>query len=178
MQMQNDRELIAALFQRYSGLMYDIAFSILHQQQNAEDAVQETMLKVIRHIAQFRTLPDANIRALLTVMTRNTAISQRRRLIRLISFDMNDEAVQSGLAMQQSDDDAYARRMLAEQIRRLPAEEQALLRMKYWEQLSHREIGRQLGISEDAVSARLRRLRKKLKTILESEGDMHDGPTV
>ncbi len=168
--MQSDREFITELFLHYGALMYEIAFSILHQQQNAEDAVQETMLKVIRHIAAFRTLPDANTRALLTVMTRNTALSQRRKLKRLISFDMNDEAVQSSLAMLQSDDDAYVRRILAGQIRQLSAEEQTLLRLKYWEQLSHREIGRRLRISEDAVTARLRRLRQKLKTILESEG--------
>ena len=46
-------EQIIQLFQSYGSLMFHIAFSILKHEQNAEDAVQETLNKAQQRPAQF-----------------------------------------------------------------------------------------------------------------------------
>ena len=86
-------EQIRKLFHSYGSLMYQIAFSILKQAQNAEDAVQETLLKMIEKAENLPyDNPDA-IRAYIFVMTRNTALDLRRRMQHQISTDMNAEEI-------------------------------------------------------------------------------------
>ena len=80
-------EQIRKLFHSYGSLMYQIAFSILKQTQNAEDAVQDTLLKMIEKAEKLPfDNPDA-MRAYIFVMTRNTALDLRRRMQHQISAD-------------------------------------------------------------------------------------------
>ena len=164
-------EQIRKLFQSYGSLMYQIAFSILKQAQNAEDAVQETLLKMIEKTEKLPfDNPDA-MRAYIFVMTRNTAFDLRRRMQHQISTDMNAEENQITLLPAESDDAVFEAHELAEMIRKLPQAEQQLLWMRFWERLTYKEIAVRLRISEKAANSRVRRTLAHLKTIYEGDTD-------
>jgi len=63
---------------------------------------------------------------------------------------------------------------LIQEMEMLDDEEQEILRLAYWERLTHREIGLVVGCSENAIEIRLRRTRKLLRDRLntpQSHGD-------
>lgn len=170
-QRDHRSEQIRKLFHSYGSLMYQIAFSILKQMQNAEDAVQETLLKMIEKAEKLPfDNPDA-MRAYIFVMTRNTALDLRRRMQHQISTDMNAEENQISLLPAESDAAVYQAHELAEMIRKLPKAEQQLLWMRFWERLTYKEIAAQLRISEEAANSRVRRTLAHLKKIYEGDTD-------
>ena len=50
-----ERSLIEFIYNEYRQLMYKTAFSILHNKFDAEDAVHEAFLRVIKNILKFRS---------------------------------------------------------------------------------------------------------------------------
>ena len=63
-------------------------------------------------------------------------------------------------------------------MERLKPEDRELLRLKMWEELTHRDIGVVLGISEHAVDMRVQRVTKKLGKLLDSKMNTRPHPIV
>ena len=162
-------EQILQVFRLYGSLMFRIAFSILKQEQDAEDAVQETLLKLLEKAEALPLHDPGAIRPMIFVLTRNTAVDMRRRRQRFVSADMNEEETQISLSLAESDSEKYQAHALAEQIRRLPESEQELLWMRFWEGLTYGQIAAQLGITGQAANSRVRRVLAHLKAIYEGE---------
>ncbi|MEM9455620.1 MAG: sigma-70 family RNA polymerase sigma factor [Myxococcota bacterium] len=63
----------------------------------------------------------------------------------------------------------------SEQLRRLletlPIDDQSMLQLRYWEELSASEIGEVFEMSEDAVRSKLRRLREKLRVLIHADDE-------
>ena len=81
-------DLAALLYTRYRQKMYAVAFGILHREADAEDAVADAVVRMLRHIGQFTELPEENTddlphrdrnEALLCIYTRHAAIDILRR---------------------------------------------------------------------------------------------------
>ena len=68
---------IAALVETYAGTLYRVAFSVLRNAADAEDAVQETYLRVLRHQAQLSEIRDA--RVWLVRIVWNVVLDRKRR---------------------------------------------------------------------------------------------------
>ena len=67
-----------ALYALYSGSMYAAAYKILNQAEDAEDAVQLSLIKVILHWVTAEEMSDIRTKNFLMTITRNTAIMYRR----------------------------------------------------------------------------------------------------
>ena len=68
---------IAALVHQYAGTMYRVAFSVLRNSADAEDAVQEAYLRVLRHSSQLAELRDARVWLIRIVW--NVVLDRKRR---------------------------------------------------------------------------------------------------
>lgn len=51
-----EKEQFEVLYMEYRGLMYHIAYDILHNDQDAEDAVHNAFVKIAEHIKNFINL--------------------------------------------------------------------------------------------------------------------------
>lgn len=58
---------------------------------------------------------------------------------------------------------------ILECLRLLPPEKRRLLYLKYWKELSHKEIGKIMGLTERAVEGQLYRAKQALKEILQEK---------
>ena len=81
-------DLAALLYTRYRQKMYAVAFGILHSEADAEDAVADAVVRMLRHIGQFTEPLEENTadlphrdrnEALLCIYTRHAAIDILRR---------------------------------------------------------------------------------------------------
>ena len=91
----------------------------------------------------------------------NTAIGRIRKRRPLISY----RALVPEHSEPPEEDDSPMQRLFAA-IRQLPKTDRALIAL-FFEDLSHDEIGRVLGITENNVGVRLHRIKNKLKTLLK-----------
>jgi RNA polymerase sigma-70 factor, ECF subfamily len=169
-------ELFYELVRPYERRVYAAALAILRNEQDAEDAAQEAMLKAFANIRQFRA--EARFSTWLIQITVNEALMRRRR---------ERTVVMEGIDDRRPDEEAdYAPRDFADwreipsealerkEVRQRLAEALGTLDRKYrevfvlrdMEHLNIQETAEALGISVASVKTRLLRARLMLRDLL------------
>ena len=178
-----DRLLLAALRQgqahafehlmrRYNRLLFRAARGILHDDAEAQDAVQETWLRAFRSLASFRG--DASLATWLTRIAIHQALDQQRKLGRIVLWDADpaqeDEMPRSpsDLAMQPpSPEQELARREVRRRIEQaidlLPPIYRAVFILRAVHGLSVEDTALALQVSGDVVKTRYLRARAMLR---------------
>lgn len=166
----NDRNFIAEIYSKYRAPMYQKALSLLHNSHDAEDAVETAMLKLIDRIELLRGCNRASLRSYLISCAKNAAIDRLRRNFHQYSFDdvqARIEAIPSERDVDAGLLRASQANAMADALLRMPERERELLRMKYYEELSDREIAEVLGIRCGSIRTCLMRARRRLGEILK-----------
>ncbi len=149
------------IYQKYRGLMYHVADGILHNSQDAEDAVQNAFLRIIKHFSKFQNAQDLAPR--LVVITKNEAISVLRKKKDAAPLEDWDGFAESSEAV-------ASYHALVDSFTRLPQTYRAVMEMKLLSGCSDGEIAEKLNLSKTAVSTRINRGRQLLRDIVEREG--------
>lgn len=155
------------IYQKYRGLMYRVADGVLHNRQDAEDAVHNAFLRIIKHFKKFQTTPVEDLAPQVAVIARNEAISLLRKRKGEASLEDWDGLAESSEAVT----DYHA---LVDSFTRLPQTYRAVMEMKLLSGYSDGEIAAKLGLSKTAVSTRVNRGRQFLREIVEREGFLLD----
>lgn len=168
---QPEADVLEVAVREHSRLVYRIAYSVLRNAAEAEDAVQEVFLRALRYGKKLTGVEDQ--KAWLAQIAWRTAVEQRRRGAKdgaqskdgSQSEDAADrEAMFSGdLGAERILLDKERGELLAQLITRLPDALRDPLVLLAMEELSPREIGAMLGISEAAVRSRAFRARQILR---------------
>ncbi|MET9630403.1 RNA polymerase sigma factor [Lentzea sp. NPDC006480] len=134
----------------------------------AEDVLSETLLVAWRRRAEMPTEPLAWAYAVARNCLANAERARRRQdrlLVRIWQVARPPE-----YAPARDDPDPA----LARAFSRLSAVDAELVRLWAWEELGPAEIAQVVGLSANAVSIRLHRARKKMKSVLDEEGSGHE----
>ena len=150
--------LLEELYREHRQRLYTVAYAILHQPEEAEDAVHETFVRLAENRHRLHIRSGEEGRALLTAIARNAAIDRLRHRVRanlpLPTFCPDVEDRPSAVA--------EADALLAA-VRALPPLYRDVLLLAGVYGYAPREIATLLGISEATVRQRLSRARKQLK---------------
>jgi RNA polymerase sigma-70 factor (ECF subfamily) len=163
---------IAQLVTEYSTALYRVAFSVTRNAAEAEDAVQETFLRVLRHESRLNEIRD--YRVWLVRIVWNIVLDKKRRAkTRPESDDVADHAptLPSGERPAEAtviSSQEHARILAL--IDRLPAREREALLLSAVEELTTAEIAEALGTTESSIRSRIFRARRELAVLLEKEG--------
>jgi RNA polymerase sigma-70 factor (ECF subfamily) len=159
---------VAALVDEYAGTLYRVAYSVLRNTADAEDAVQETYLRVLRHRHTLAEIRDT--RVWLVRIVWNVVLDRKRRAkTRPETDDIADLArllPASGLTAEERVASAQHHENVLRAVEQLPAKEQRVLILSAFEELSSVEIAQVLGTTESTIRSRLFRARKLLSTLL------------
>lgn len=150
-------EYISRLVETYSTLLLRAALSRLDSVSDAEDAVQETFLRLLTARPRFRDGEHEKAWLLRTVLQRASDI-RRAAEKRNVPLDETLAAAQP-----------ESQPELLSAVRALPEKYSAVLHLYYYEGYSIKEISRLLGIPAPTVGTRLARGRDRLKAILKEE---------
>ena len=159
MQKQNKtEEEIKDLVEKYSSMIFRISYCILCNVYDAEDAVQETLLKYITKAPEFND--EEHRKAWLIRVAAN--VSKNMLMFRVKREAINIDDIEN-IGIAQNDYETF------ELIMSLPAKYKIVMTLYYVEGYKSKEIGEILGISEDAVRKRLQKGRELLKKEYEKE---------
>lgn len=154
------KEKLGALIIDSERHMYVTARSILSEDEDCADAIQETIVRAFSKINSLKQ--DAYAKTWLIRILINECYNVLRQKSRQIPMDMETEMAGKVAAESQDYSDLYRA------VSRLQEELKLPVVLYYGEDFSVREIAQVLEISEGAVQKRLARARQKLKRILES----------
>lgn len=179
----HDQGAFVLLMRRHNQLLYRTARSILRDDAEAEDALQESYLQAYRAIGQFRG--DAKLATWLTRIVINEAIARSRKSAR------RAELMQQHLGAQQDDQPtettmepgafespetgamrAETRRLLEKSIDALPDVFRTVFVLRALEEMNGEEVAACLDIPEATVRSRFFRARGMLRAALAQDVDL------
>jgi RNA polymerase sigma-70 factor (ECF subfamily) len=173
-----DRPAMEALLMRAQEVAYRFSVHVCGHVDEAEDVMQEALLKTYRHASRIRE-PEA-FRPWLYRTVRNACLMRRRRRVdepaHLVSLDellptpdglMALDPPDPGRSPEDAAVNSRLRRRMASAFRALPAPFRLVVFLREMEGLSTREVAKVLKISEANVKTRLHRARLFLRRELE-----------
>ncbi len=169
-----DRE-VEALVAEHAGMVFRIAYSILRNHLDAEDAAQEAFLRALKF--QRRSGTVRNPKTWIARIAWTTALDRRRQSSPAWMEQMDeDEAGRIAAPLIPADEHLAGREMqqlLERLIARLPEDLRLPLELFTVQELNSAEISEVMGIPEGSVRTRLLRarqlLKEKMATLLEAK---------
>ncbi len=158
----------------YQTPVYNLAYRMLGNAGEAEDAAQETFLRAYTHLHSYDPLRP--FRSWLLSIASHYCIDQlRRRRITWLSFE-DEIAAPERLASDSPNPEAMvAQREREEQVQQLLAvlspTDRAAITLRYWYDCSYEEIAETLSLTVSAIKSRLHRARHSLARTMEGETD-------
>jgi RNA polymerase sigma factor (sigma-70 family) len=160
----------AEIYDRYSDPIYNFAYRFLRNSETAEDAVQEVLMKVIKHAGQYKS--DAKFSTWVFTITANWCRDHMRRHE---NKRKEPEAVLQSLhaSPEDSPERAAERRENEDRIKKalsvLNDEQRGAILLSRYQGLSYGEIAQIYGCSEGAIKTRVFRAMEILKKSLSTE---------
>jgi RNA polymerase sigma-70 factor (ECF subfamily) len=165
---QDVEEMLEALVAQYATTLYRVAFSILRNASDAEDAVQEAFLRVLRHRDSLDEVRDHRVWLIRIVW--NIVLDRKRRAKTRPETDDISELARvlptNGLSAEQRAAAAQHHAHVLACVDRLPSKEREVMVLSAFEELSSVEIASVLGITESSVRSRLFRARNLMADLL------------
>ncbi len=166
---QSGESAVAALVDEYASTLYRVAYSVLKNAQDAEDAVQETFLRVLRHRDTLHEVRDR--RVWLVRIVWNIVLDRKRRAKTRPETDDIAELTwvlpAKGMSAEERASAAQHHMQVLSLVERLPAKEREVLLLSAFDELSSVEIAEVLGITESSVRSRLFRARNLMAEMLQ-----------
>jgi RNA polymerase sigma-70 factor (ECF subfamily) len=148
-----DQNAMAALYDRYSSIVYSVALRVLGDTGAAEDVQQDVFMQLWRNPGTFDA-SRGNLGAWLAVIARNRAIDAIRK--RKPEDDVEDVVLSVVPDMAAEADRARIAVKVREVLAALPAAQRAALEMAYYEGLTHTEIAAKTGEPLGTIKTRIR----------------------
>jgi RNA polymerase sigma-70 factor (ECF subfamily) len=166
---------LAALVSQYAGTLYRVAFSVLRNPADAEDAVQEAFLRVLRHRDTLGEVRDQRVWLIRIVW--NIVLDRKRRAKTRPETDDVAELARvlpsGGLTAEQIASAAQHHAHVLACVEQLPAKERQVIMLSAFEEFTSVEIASVLNITESSVRSRLFRARNLMAGLLQHSRSLH-----
>jgi len=173
-----DEATFTRVAEEYAGRLYSVAYRMLGNRADAEDAVQRALLKCFAARASYS--PRWAVSTWLYRALTNVCIDElRRRRVRNEASDGNLEAGSGDVAPEREsgrrgrETSSVDRVDLTRALEIVPREARMLLALHYVDGLGYGELAKIRGVSINTVKSQLRRGKAILKKALQAGG--HDG---
>ena len=163
LESEADKEEFIEIYNQYHGLIEKTAIRILKNQQDAEDAVQNTFVQIIRHFEKVFEIDCKNLPFWIISIAKNESLIILRKKNRTTLLEDWESISKEAESVTEYHE-------LVRLFSKLPETYSAALEMHFLLDYSGKEIAQKLDISESAVNTRISRGRALLREIIEKEG--------
>lgn len=173
---EKEQEKLKLLYDIYEQPMYRIAYAILHHTEQAEDAVSDAFLRILKNLKKIGDVRSEKTKHYIISIIRSTAINQYRqnqrdserytvwddRILQVPNQKDDMEQLLASIAQEES---------IAEMLEPLNDLDRQIVLMRCEEELSFREIAERLSMKEAAARKRFERARKAIQ---QKKGELYD----
>ena len=168
---ESEKSKFDYIYNKYKKLLLYKANGILNDYSLAEDAVSEAFLRVYKNLHKIDDPDSGQTVSFLTVIVKNTAINilNKNKNIPVSDTDIYDSDLQSDFDLEEHVISETVTDGMLQVVDKLKDELKECFLLMYAHNLSYKEIGKILNISEDSVAVRIHRAKKKIIKLLKEE---------
>lgn len=163
---KGERRALEQLLGRYEKPVYNVAYRMLGNPDDAADAAQAALLKAFEKLDSYK--PEYRFFSWIYRIAINESINYGRRSRRQQPLDGNEVAATGGPDTEAEADDRA--RGIQEGLMELSEDYRTVIVLRHFSDLSYREIASVLSIPEKTVKSRLYSARQLLKEALQAKG--------
>jgi len=163
---KGERQALEALIREYQRPVYNAAYRILGNPDDAADATQAAFLKVFENLDRYD--PNYKLFSWIYRIAVNESINQIKRIRKLEPLE--DDAVADGVGPDSTAESSDLSRCIQEGLMALTDEYRTVVVLRHFSDLSYREISDVLEIPEKTVKSRLYSARQLMKDRLLVNG--------
>ena len=168
-----DRRAAEALVRAVSPKIFALAYRMFKNQADAEEVVQEALLKLWKVIPQWE-FGKAKVETWLYRVTYNLCIDKLRASKKYIAEEIGDDHAADNISAEQGLIMSQSVNSLGASIEALPSRQKSAIILTYYEGLSAKEAGAIMDISVEAIESLLARAKRKLKEVINKQ-EFSDG---
>ena len=161
-------KFIETCYKLYEQKMYYVAYSILHDEGKAEDAVQEAFLKLMKHEVQFERADSDDCKRYIITVIRNAAITiynKTKKESEYMYLTDKDERAEAAVTMDLDSDTDWK-----SLIETLPEKYREVVECLVIKEYTTRETATKLNITEANVRKRYERAKQMMKDYVTEKG--------
>lgn len=169
-ELDEDKNKLEHLYTTYKQTMFYSANRILKDEYLAEDVVHQAFLRIIDNLSKIDKIDCHKTKGFIVIIVENIAIDfyRKRKRENNISFDKIEIYIEDIKAK-----DNFILSDIEEAILKLPINYSTVLRLRYSQGYSNKEVSQILNISEENVRQRISRARKRLAENLNEGGESY-----
>lgn len=160
---EEDQSKFKAIYEMYKDLMFCVANDILHNEHDAEDALHQAFLSILKNLSKISEIDCRKTRSYIVNIVEWRAIDLLRNRTRVEFVEYNDDIMGRRIPMPGDHG-------LADAMASLPPQYRQVLLLRYDNGYSSHEIGKMLGKSQVAVRKIIERAKRELRILLEKDG--------
>lgn len=163
----------AQIYKIYSNRIFFVAYNHVHNEEIAQDVVQNTFLSVYKSINKLKTPEAFHVWIMRIAYTEsiNVLRSNKTKSVELPEFlDVNSMEDESNVSMDTHMDGVMLREAIAKEINTMDNKLKDVAILRYVEELSEKEISYILKIPKGTVKSRAHRAKIKLQSSLRKSG--------
>ncbi|MDO7905020.1 RNA polymerase sigma factor [Paenibacillus sp. JX-17] len=165
--LQGDRSKFRELVEMYSNHIYHVAYSVLHDAKEAEDAAQEALIQVYKSLPQYR---NEGFKTWISRIALHKAIDAKRKKARQTANNVEFDQTLLEATLRSDEPDVLAQLVRSEhhdEIRRrveeLPPKHREIITAFYLEGKGYDQISIELEVAAKTVESRLYRARQWIR---------------
>ena len=162
---EREQDLVFAEFvEKYQRLMISVAYDVVHNYHDAEDAVIDALVRIADNFDIVSSLSEQRRLSYICKAAKNSAINVYIKRKRLFENEFLDDGYLLSVPYA-DEEDLEMRELVMDCIDELSDKYKTVLLAYYAEGMNVRQIADMFGLTETAVKTRLRRGRKSLEVI-------------
>lgn len=173
---ETDKELVRSLYENNEQLMYNVAYKILHNRSDAEDAVQDAFVNVINHLEKIREINCNETRFYLVIIVKNISLNKlKKKQQRHPEVDIDEVFdAQSDENVEAEALDKINSEVIREALCELSDKDYEIMFLYLIKEYTPSDIAQLLGITANLARQQIFRARQRLIKLLEKRGINND----
>jgi RNA polymerase sigma factor, sigma-70 family len=166
----SDDDSFEYIYTTYKRLMMKKAYSILRDYSLAEDAVSEACIRIFKNIRKIDDPASSRSVAFVMMIVKNTSLTVLQNNKKYYADEL-DETIEDSYNLESSVVNKMSSEEIYKTLGTLDEESRNIFLYKYAYDLPHKEIASIMDLSENNVTVKLHRCKKKLVSLLSREED-------
>ena len=158
-----------ALMSKYQQMLYQHIMHMVNSHDDTNDILQNTFIKIFRNIGKFEK--RSSLYTWIYRIASNESLNFLNKRKRIIAQSANGDklnVLENNLQSDESPDPEEIRSLLSNAIDTLPAKQKCVFNLRYFEEMSYRDMAEVLETSEGALKASFHHAVKKIESYFKS----------